>query len=88
MYQLSDTDIERIANRTADILYWKLSNPVTKWISQRQAFKLYGEANTRRLLSDGKLAVRKSGNRIEYHVADLEKYAKPIEIVKRNKKVS
>lgn len=85
MYTLSDTDVERIASRTADILYWKIANPVTKWISQRQAFKLYGEANVRRLLDNRKVAIRKSGNRIEYYVSDLEQHAKPVEIVKRMK---
>lgn len=78
---LSEFEIERIAQRTADILYWKMQNPTAKWISQRKAFQIYGEANVRRLF--GKIATNQRGNRIELYLPDIEKHLQPKKAVEK-----
>jgi hypothetical protein len=87
IYELSHTDVERIANRTAEILYWKLKKPTEKWTkSQREAFtKFGGESHVRGLLEEGKVAVRRKGRNIQYYVPDLEKYSTPEHIIKSKK---
>lgn len=77
---MNRSDLEWLAERTAEILFWKLNEPRTLYISQRQAFKRYGEANVRSVASEIRTFQR--GNRIEYYVPDLERLLKPKYVVK------
>lgn len=86
MYVLTDSDIERIAHRTASVFKEMLAAPVTKQITQRQAYQHYGEANVKKLLKDGKLNIRKDSNRIYYYVSELEKHALPAKLIQENRK--
>ena len=75
---LSSADIELIAERTSEILYWKLQKVKPAWVSQNKAWKMYGGRTAiTSLAENGKVRVRKQANRNEYYVPDLEKFCTP-----------
>lgn len=80
---LSLDGMEYIAERTAEILYWKSQNPVTCWVSQNKAWEHYGgRALVTSLTKQGKVKVRRTASRNEYYVQDIEKYSKPERYIK------
>ena len=77
-------ELEYIAERTAEILYWKMQEPPVLWISQNKAWESYGgRALVTKLIKEGKVRVRKNANRVECYVQDLAQYSKPIGYIKQ-----
>lgn len=72
-----DKFVSAVAFKLAKIL--KESESDDEYISQRKAFKRFGEGNVRRWRKQGKIEPRKRPGLIEYHTATLKELQKTIQ---------
>jgi hypothetical protein len=84
---MTEQQLEYIALRLADILTERFRETPKEWVSQNQAWKMYGgRAYVERLRSDRKVRTRRECNRVEYYVKDLVKHLTPKSMILQTRK--
>ena len=66
-----DTFLNDLASRVVMIMRQDHDDP--EYISQRQAFRMFGKGNVQRWVANGKLTTRKRPGKIEYQTVELRR---------------